>query len=464
MFNPTELKNIAEQLCDLANQKLPDFKEKFYEFDIVNKWQIVNGEKIMIKINTFNGSVSFTVMSLIKDPLFFLLKENIENSYNNFEGIYNYQSISFSAGHYTQPQTVAEMILINSFRKETESFSSQHFIENYHKLMGLFNGDPHEFKVSGRLQGVQLAIDKIVLDDEVYLKKLSIDEINERQPLGVFRWMTDIPIQLDLSGFNTEVIVMSLKTINDFENNSYFNLTSIFSEYARERINLVLQMFKLYKAGSFIIDSRVESYPLINERKRSSLNKKYIHPYNLLTINSDDVVKLQEIYKILKNIIPNDKVLSRSLSRFFISVDEDSPEEELVDLIIALESILQTVNGNPIKEELRYRFSINGASLISIIDSTNDFFEIMEIMKIAYDCRSVIVHGGDSESLTKKLNTLNTKLDKHIQNRKFMNLKELNVLIADWYRNMILWLTNIDHKKRPYFAEYGWEKLLRKEY
>jgi hypothetical protein len=464
MFNPTELKNIAEQLCDLANQKLPDLKEKFYEFDIVNKWQIVNGEKVMIKINTFNTSVSFTVMSLIKDPLFLLLKENIENSYNNFEGTYNYQSISFSAGHYTQPQTVAEIILVDSFRKETESFSSEHFIENYHKLMGLLSGDPHEFRVSGRLQGVQLAVDKIVLDDEVYLKKLSIDEINERQPLGVFRWMTDIPIQLDLSGFNTEVIVMSLKEINNFENNSYFNLTSIFSEYARERINLVLQIFKLYKAGSFIIDSRVESYPLINERERSSLNKTYINPYNLLAINSDDEVKLQEIYKILKNIIPNDKVLSRSSSRFFIAVDEDSPEEELVDLVIALESILQTVNGNPIKEELRYRFSINGASLISIIDSTNDFFEIMEIMRTAYDCRSVIVHGGDSESLTKNLNKLNVKLHNNIQNRKFKNLKELNILIADWYRNMILWLTNIDHKKRPYFAEYGWEKLMRKEY
>ena len=464
MFDPTELRNIAEQLCDLANQKLPDLKEKFYEFDIVNKWQIVNGEKIMIKINTFNTSVSFILMSLIEDPLFSLLKENIENSYNNFEGTYNYQSISFSAGYYTQPQTVAERILVNSFRKETESFSSQHFIENHHKLMGLFNGDPHEFKVSGRLQGVQLAVDKIVLDDEVYLKKLSIDEINERQPLGVFRWMRDMPVKLDLSDFNTEVVVMSLKKIDNFEENSYFTLTNIFSEYAGEKINLVLQMFKLYKAGSFIIDSRVESYPFAQGMIRSSLNKKYISPYNQLTINTDDEIKLQGIYKILKNIIPNDKVLSRSLSRFFIAVDEDSPEEELVDLVIALESILQTVNGNPIKEELRYRFSVNGASLISIIDSTNDFFETMEIMRTAYDCRSVIVHGGDSESLTTKLNTLNKKLDKNIQSQKFMNLKELNLLIADWYRNMILWLTNIDRQKRPYEAKYGWEKLMRKEY
>jgi hypothetical protein len=464
MFNPTELKNIAEQLCDLANQKLPDLKEKFYEFDVVNKWQIVNGEKIMIKINTFNTSVSFVVMSLIKDPLFFMLKENIENSYNNFESTYNYQSISFSGGHHTQPQTAAERILVDSFRKETESFSSQHFIENYHKLMGLFNGDPHEFKVSGRLQGVTLTLDKIVLDDEVYLKQLSIDEINERQPLGVFRWMRDVPIQLDLSDFNTEVVVISLRKIDNFEKNSYFDLTNRFSEHARERINLVLQMFKLYKAGSFIIDSRVESYLLTKEMIRSSLNKKYISPYNQLIINGDDEIKLQEIYKILKNIIPNDKILSRSLSRFFIAVDEDSPEEELVDLVIALESILQTVNGNPIKEELRYRFSINGASLLTNIDSTSDFFETMEIMRTAYDCRSVIVHGGDSTSLTKNLKTLNAKIDRSVKNREFANLKDLNLLIADWYRSMVLWLTNIDRQKRPYFVEYGWEKLMRKDY
>jgi hypothetical protein len=248
-------------------------------------------------------------MSLIKNPLFSLLKEDIKNNYNNLESTHNYQSISFSAGHYTQPQTVAEIILANSFRKETENFSSQHFIENYHKLMGLFNGDPHEFKVSGRLQGVQLAIDKIVLDDEVYLKKLSIDEINERQPLGVFRWIRDMPVKLDLSDFNTEVVVMNLKKIDNFEENSYFTLTNFFSEYAREKINLVLQMFKLYKAGNFIIDSRVESYPLAQGMIRSSLNKIYINPYNQLTINSDDEVKLQEIYKILKNIIPGTGVV-----------------------------------------------------------------------------------------------------------------------------------------------------------
>jgi hypothetical protein len=197
---------------------------------------------------------------------------------------------------------------------------------------------------------------------------------------------------------------------------------------------------------------------------RSSLNKKYISPYNQLIINGDDEIKLQEIYKILKNIIPNDKILSRSLSRFFIAVDEDSPEEELVDLVIALESILQTVNGNPIKEELRYRFSINGASLLTNIDSTSDFFETMEIMRTAYDCRSVIVHGGDSTSLTKNLKTLNAKIDRSVKNREFANLKDLNLLIADWYRSMVLWLTNIDRQKRPYFVEYGWEKLMRKDY
>lgn len=85
--------------------------------------------------------------------------------------------------------------------------------------------------------------------------------------------------------------------------------------------------------------------------------------------------------------------LDIALRRFNAAVAEERPEDRLLDLVIALEAIL--LHG-PQKEELRgekrFRFSINGAYLLST--EPQERKRIFRELREAYDRRSGVVHGG----------------------------------------------------------------------
>jgi hypothetical protein len=76
-----------------------------------------------------------------------------------------------------------------------------------------------------------------------------------------------------------------------------------------------------------------------------------------MEIGVADIEPLQNSYRIIENARLNDSVLDRALHRFFLARQRHDLFDQLIDLVIAWESLLLTVNKNAVHDELSYRFA-----------------------------------------------------------------------------------------------------------
>jgi hypothetical protein len=123
--------------------------------------------------------------------------------------------------------------------------------------------------------------------------------------------------------------------------------------------------------------------------------------------------------------------------------------DKLVDYVIVWESILLTTGGKALTQELSYRFSLNGSSLLATACKIKDRRSLFIKMRFLYSLRSSLVHGGHDRSIEKKFKTGEFGSLEHA-----CRFLETNFTAALW------WLIEIAVENRPYKKEGGWEDLL----
>lgn len=79
--------------------------------------------------------------------------------------------------------------------------------------------------------------------------------------------------------------------------------------------------------------------------------------------------------------------LELALHRFMVAYGRSSPEDKLIDTVIALESTL----GANVHNELKFRLALRGAIVLC---GQFPFEQINDLIRVAYDIRSQIVHSG----------------------------------------------------------------------
>ncbi|WP_333874135.1 hypothetical protein [Methylobacter sp.] len=341
-------------------------------------------------------------------------------------------------------------LIKGAFLPSEQHFDPEQLLKKLNELVILSSSESHDFMITGRLHGVKLETDSIELEQNILLVRLDEDAINERQPL--LSDACDIPIIVDYSNFNTEISIKGSYKIVPHGVSSYFNVAS----KAKTELHLILEnvvkAIKLYHPSTYEVYPISLHTPLFDGGETRPIELKYIDPFNSIILGNADVYGLRDAFSIIKTIIPKDSVLERSFSRFLIGQDELVPEERIVDFVIAWESLLLTVkNSEPIKGEVSYRFSLNGAAVLLAVDKSIDFTEAQLLMKGAYTIRSKIVHGGKRSSLHKELNKIG-----------FDNIDTLNSRLSEFYRKAVYWLATIKKEERPYHAPFGWEILIRK--
>lgn len=104
-------------------------------------------------------------------------------------------------------------------------------------------------------------------------------------------------------------------------------------------------------------------------------------------IDKDDMERLPDFVKQIGIISGKDFELA--IRRFHQSFDRDLPDDQALDLFIALESLL---SDDP--EAIRYKIALRAAHLIG--GDRNDKISINSFLKTAYNQRSGIVHGRES--------------------------------------------------------------------
>jgi hypothetical protein len=434
MVNNSNLQTIANDICAAANIK---FSQQQYRYE--SKW-VIDNEKYnsksfnLISIAQIDGAVFDAINALKEDSAYLKLKEY-------FESIESVQNILLNTkdNFFTQPTQILAILIKSSFLSSTKCFSPKILLEKLNEVIVIIDSGVYEVTLVGRLHGIKLETDLIEIESDIYLTHLDTEAINERQPL-----ITTHPTKIatvDYSDSNVEITIKEQYKIvghNDWQGDLNLKLEN------------VVKAIKLYKHGRF------QLYPITfcNSLTGGMGLFGYIEPKlagNNVTLSDTDIDGLKKAFSVVK-LISQDTVLERSFSRFLIGLDERIPEEQLVDFVIAWESILQTVNGTSNKAELVYRFSLNGAALLCEVDNSREFTQTQAYMKKVYEIRSTIVHGGDSKSINSELKKLG-----------FNSLSILNDEFAELYRKVIFWLSTIEKEDRPYQKKaFGWELLLRK--
>ena len=79
-----------------------------------------------------------------------------------------------------------------------------------------------------------------------------------------------------------------------------------------------------------------------------------------------------------------------ALRRFNLSFERQQPDDQIIDLMIAAESLFLSDMGD--KGELSYRLALRAAKFVE--SSRYKPREVFDLMRVAYGIRSKLVHGG----------------------------------------------------------------------
>lgn len=110
-------------------------------------------------------------------------------------------------------------------------------------------------------------------------------------------------------------------------------------------------------------------------------------PYSL---NTEVAQRLKGAWPRLRNIMDStDHYLRLPAQRLFDAGQRLRPDDAIIDYAVGLESLLTA----RVQDELRYRFSLRGATILTWEGGAKR--EVFDQLKDFYDTRSLIIHGGN---------------------------------------------------------------------
>lgn len=304
-----------------------------------------------------------------------------------------------------------------------------------------------QYEATARLFGVTLRSKSLQLPDGVTLYRLNREEINDRQPLvgpySIYGFeqhsFGDQPAELRLP-----VTV----PVDHSQETAFFKAHSNATQVACEIFRKILQAVLVVCGGKALLGDVELKGGLEQLPTSRSISREIPPPVNIY-LGAKDVANLGIAYDLLSEGKKGDRTLSRALHRYILGRRRSGLVDKLVDYVIAWEAILLTQDGSPITQELTYRFALNGASLISALNPKTSPYPLYRRMRSAYSTRSAIVHGGADK-----------ERDKALKTGDFTDLAELCKFLEENFRLVIMRLSSMNRKERPYGKTGGWEALI----
>ena len=304
-----------------------------------------------------------------------------------------------------------------------------------------------QYIASTRLIGASLTSKRMELPDEVEVARLSIKEQNEKQPL-IQPYSSFGYQEMVVAHDSLELRLPITVPVDCTKEGAFFDAHNEAIESARNIFRSILDSILVVVSGKAVL-GHIELKGGIEQMPTGQPLLEKILPGVNVAIRKKDQASISTAYDLISGGKRGDKTLSRALHRFVLGRKRSDLVDKLVDYVIAWEALLLTQEGNPIAQELSYRFSLNGSSLLSVANNHLDKFVSSKKMKVAYSARSTIVHGGEDKDINKSLKT-----------GDFNNLESLCEYLETGFRATMIWLASIDVKDRPYRKQSGWEELI----
>ena len=352
------------------------------------------------------------------------------------------------AGYWATFEAVLQHLIRSSgrMRRHNVFLDSSKALEVFRSLRSAFTQKDLQYQASVRLMGVKLRCKQLTLPDRVTFHRLTRRERNARQPV-VLPYLLSGWEDQGLVFHSTEARVPLTIPVDHTQDGAFFKAQNDAQQVAGEIFARVLHAILLASSGAAQLGAMDLSGGVQQIPVGRSLVRGYV-PGVSIRIGRSDLRRIETAYDLVSGGPVADRVLGRSLHRFLLGRQRMDQTDRLVDLVIAWEAILLTQEGNPIAQELSYRFGINGAAILRAA-RLSGAEEAYRKMRAAYSTRSWVVHGGDDQ-----------QRDKALQAGQFANLQELCDFLEQGFRDVAFWLAKQEPRDRPYHATGGWERLL----
>jgi len=271
------------------------------------------------------------------------------------------------------------LILGIVYHQNNFKFEENIFLQHFKKIEEFFIHPKIKFYASAPLEGFISGVNKIQLDKNLRIIRISKEDLIKLLKLG--RYGLPVPQnRIFHFRFLLEMTYETDKIIGEKKEKP----AVLPSQEVKQVFNKVVSALRLFKAGTvgynFIQTKSLSWTPIGGTSTTSGI---FTYPYfGQYKLEEHEIEEFKSLFKKIKKA---PKFLTIPLSRFNFAYDREKPEDKLIDYVTALESLL-------VKEmqELSYRLSLRASLLLG--NNSKKREEIYNMVKKAYTLRSKIVH------------------------------------------------------------------------
>ena len=279
---------------------------------------------------------------------------------------------------------------LDAFMTELQSlrFDENTFLKVYREMEGFFYSDVVQTEVFAPLEGFYSDTDVIDLDDGWSIRRVSQARLESLLSDGVLPeeswravshaivWLVETPKQILEEGQGMRALPEHKRV-----------------ESSVREVLSGLRLFKNGDVGCRLMDINRISWSTIG----ASRAQHYVKPHfgRSYELKSGEIDQFREFLRLYRETSGN-PALEVAVRRVNYAAERDHQDDHLIDSLVAFESLYLDDT-----QELGYRLSLRVAAAIR--EMGPERIMVSEDVKLAYNLRSTIVHGGADDEIHKVL-------------------------------------------------------------
>jgi hypothetical protein len=270
------------------------------------------------------------------------------------------------------------------------------FRATYASLRAYLDGKKWPAVLVAPLDNFSTDLDELELGSQVRLVRLTAEEKQElwelhggmpgtavgAMPTHLLGWSHALQVPISLSKSDRPVSGTARRAIDE--------VVSVFRLYRSNWVGVTA--FSMTPQQSKVFDPFHDPLPFdpdeVENRLPIFLPERPISPGPKYELDARDATQLSDLFDRYMVRAP-DSAFNIAMRRFNLGYLRQSDEDRLIDYWVALEALFASDS----TQELRYRASLRIARFVSA--SPEERSELFQGLKVSYDLRSNVVHGGD---------------------------------------------------------------------
>ena len=313
------------------------------------------------------------------------------------------------SGGLQEDELIDGLLQETTLRRGAIGFDEDSFRLAYAHIENALFADHLEFKMVAPIFQVEMARLPLTLDDNLTIDEMSIDELNAVASAGLMARVVrpdadkDVFKRLEAVMYRYRLPKRVSTTADSGEDDDddladHAEIMRL-SDMTETVVEDVMRALRLVHHGAFSIPGAIHLpqtwFDEAQEPRCDFLQTGSRHYLMTATFSEEGCSQVEGIYQALhRPTVTNQRGILEAVRRYSFARDRHRPEDRMLDLMIAAEALFLD-DGNT--SELRYRLSLRAAFFLG--QSGREREVIFRFMKLAYDARSSIAHGGSPGQL-----------------------------------------------------------------